>query len=115
LLLLDAQVNVWTLNAPGLRCDDRAAQDLASRLRRLPGFRSYAVIDTGERAVASVTVFESPEQLATARPLLAQRIVPAAAVRTGQRGAVLFRLTAWDQGQRAGPAASTTRELDGVA
>ena len=94
---MHAQVNVWNLNAPDLRCDDQAAEELAGRLRRLPGFRSFALVDTGEQVVASIAVFESSEQLASASRLLAERVVPAAAGRAGQRGEVLLRRTAWEQ------------------
>lgn len=92
---MDALVKVWSLSAPEARHDDAAAYDLAHRLRELPGFRSYALISTGERAVASVAVFESAEQLVPAAVLLDQPIAPAVEPNTA-RGQVLLRLTAWD-------------------
>lgn len=92
---MDALVKVWSLSAPNARRDDAAARDLALRLRKLPGFRSYALIGTGECAVASVAVFESAEQLKSAAPLLEQPIAPATEL-NGGRGQLLLRLTAWD-------------------
>jgi hypothetical protein len=106
---LQARVNVWNLNAPGLRCDDQAVEELAGRLLRLPGFRSFTLIDTGERTVASVAVFESSEQLASASRLLAQRVVPAAAVHAGHHGEVLLRRTAWEQAGTADRGQSAAR------
>ena len=105
---MDALVKVWSLSAPNARRDDAAAYDLAHRLCKLPGFRSYAVISTGERAVASVAVFESAEQLESAAPLLDQPIAPAIKP-DARRGEVLLRLTAWDPpaaGSAAGRAAA---------
>lgn len=94
---MDAHVQLWGAGEPDVRCDDRAAHDLTRRLRALPGFRSYAVVDTGQAGVATVTVFEKREQLAPLAKLLREPIAPTAARASGhQRGEVLFRVTAWD-------------------
>lgn len=48
----------------------RAGRQLASALSQTPGFVSYAVLDVGDGALVSVTVFDDPTNLAAADQLI---------------------------------------------
>ena len=50
----------------------RAGRQLASALSEAPGFVSYAVLDTGDGLLVSVTVFDDPINLAAADHLIAR-------------------------------------------
>jgi hypothetical protein len=48
----------------------RAARELAANLSHTPGFVSYALVDAGNGAFASVSVFERQDDLLGADPLV---------------------------------------------
>jgi heme-degrading monooxygenase HmoA len=94
-----AHVNIWQVNETGASADDTVARELVDRLRRQPGFRSYTLVQTGEREVVAVTVFDSREQLERAVESVAdfvqQRVVPlAAGAPQRRRGEVRYYATA---------------------
>jgi hypothetical protein len=89
-----AHVNIWRMNGAG-SYDDTAAREVAARLGKQPGFRSYTLIRTGQREVAVVTLFDSEEQLHSALESVAdfvkERILPLAAdLPERRRGQVLY-------------------------
>ncbi len=75
-----AHVNIWRLNETGAAWDDSAARAIAAELARHPGFRSYALVKSGEWEVVAVTVFDTEAEaraaMAAVAPLVRERVSP---------------------------------------
>jgi hypothetical protein len=50
----------------------RVDRDFAQAMAQEPGFIAYQVVQTGERTVASITIFREPEQAEASNKLAAQ-------------------------------------------
>lgn len=91
-----AHVNIWPLNLSDTPSDDTSARELGARLREQRGFRSYALVRTGEHEVVAVTVFDSKEQLESAlesvSDLVQRRVMPLAAAEPERREGEVIRL-----------------------
>lgn len=93
-----AHINVWRLNELGAAREDQAARLIAAELERQPGFRFYALVQTGAREVVAVTVFDTQEQLRRAMdavaPLVRQHVAPLAAAAPERRAGVVLHARA---------------------